>query len=143
MKIVIQLIENYLKQEIPTVLISTDNNKYLINVPAGFQRFTKEHRIRLPVGAHYFFTKSTTATISGLTGLLLTLFERGASCNSKLYLDDKFYSYMEELRYKVGMKILPVSYCSWNGTNRRGWNNFEELLKTAYSEDFPGVFANF
>jgi hypothetical protein len=41
MRIVIQLIENYLKQEVPTILITTDNNKYLFNVPSSFQRFTR------------------------------------------------------------------------------------------------------
>lgn len=41
MRIVIQLIENYLKQEVPTVYITTDTNKYLFNVPSSFQRFTK------------------------------------------------------------------------------------------------------
>jgi len=41
MRIVIQLVENYLKQDIPTILITTDNNKYLFNVPSSYQRFTK------------------------------------------------------------------------------------------------------
>lgn len=31
----------------------------------------------MPSGAYYFFTKSNTATITGLTGLLLTLFDGG------------------------------------------------------------------
>lgn len=94
MRIVVQLIENYLKQDIPTILISTDNNKYLFNVPSSFQRFTKDHRIGMPTGAYYFFTKSNTAAITGLTGLLLTLFERGGSCKTKLYLDEKLFQYM-------------------------------------------------
>lgn len=77
MRIVIQLIENYLKQEIPTLLISTENNKYLFNVPSSYQRFTREHKTKMPSGAHYFFTKSNTATITGLTGLILTLYDGG------------------------------------------------------------------
>lgn len=124
MRIVVQLVESYLKQEIPTILITTDTNKYVFNVPSSFQRFTRENRIKLPTMAHYFFTKSTTATITGLTGLLLSLYERGDSCHSKLYLDDKLYNYMDELRYKMGFKVVPISYCSWGGKVRKGINNF-------------------
>jgi hypothetical protein len=105
-------------------LITTDSNKYLFNVPSSYQRFTRENRIKLPTMAHYFFTKSTTATITGLTGLLLTMFDRGDSCNSRLYLDEKLFKYMEELRYKMGFKVVPISYCSWSGRSRKGISNY-------------------
>jgi hypothetical protein len=78
--------------------------------------------------AHYFFTKSNTTTITGLTGLLLTMYERGDSCNTRLYLDDKLFQYMEELRYKMGFKVVPISYCSWNGKLRKGINNFQKII---------------
>ena len=94
MRIVIQLIESYLKQEIPTVLITTDTNKYMFNVPPSFQRYTRDNKIKFPIGANYFFTKATTNTITGLTGLLLTMYDEGASCNSKLYLNDRLFQYM-------------------------------------------------
>lgn len=142
MRIVVQLIENYLKQEIPTILITTDNNKYLFNVPSSFQRFTREHRIKMPVGAYYFFTRSNTATITGLTGLLLTMFDRGDSCKTKLYLDEKLFKYMEELRYKMGFKVSPISYCDWNGRLRKGINDFPHIQEMIKREDFADIFNN-
>jgi hypothetical protein len=86
--------------------------------------------------AHYFFTKSTTSTITGLTGLLLTMYERGDSCNTKLYLDDKLYQYMDELRYKMGYKVVPISYCSWEGKLRKGINNFNKIIDISKMENF-------
>jgi hypothetical protein len=124
MKIVVQLIENFIGQEIPTIIVSTDHQKYIVNLPSSFQRFTKEHRIRLPSGANYFFTKIASSTIAGLTGMLLTLFEGGYSCNSKIYTNENMFNYLEQLRYKMGFKLIPVSYYSWSGRCRRGINNY-------------------
>ena len=90
--------------------------------------------------AHYFFTKATTNTITGLTGLLLTLYDRGDSCNSRLYLDDKLFKYMEELRYKMGFKVVPISYCSWDGKARKGINNFQKIIDLSKREDSANVF---
>jgi hypothetical protein len=120
MKIVIQLIENYLKQEVPAVVITTDTNRYLFNVPSSFQRFTKEHKSRFPAGARFFFTKTSTATITGLTGLILTMFHMGFTNGIKLFTNEKMFRYMEELRYKVGFKAAPLSYCTWEGRLRKG-----------------------
>ena len=113
MKIVIQLIENYLKQEVPAVLITTDTNRYLFNVPSGYQRYTKDHKTKFPVGGRFFFTKTNTATVTGLTGLLLTMFHLKGCEGLKLFTDEKMFRYIEELRYKMGFKAGPLSYCSW------------------------------
>lgn len=127
MRIVIQLIENYLKQEVPTVYISTDTNRYLFNVPSSFQRFTKEHKNKFPAGARFFFTKTSTNTITGLTGLILTMFHTKGVEGVKLYTDEKMFRYMEELRYKMGFKAGPISYCSWEGKLRKGVQNLALL----------------
>ncbi len=115
-------------QEVPTILITTDSNRYVFNVPSSFQRFTRENKIKLPTMAHYFFTKTHTHALTGLSGLLLTLYDRGDSCNSRLYLDQQLFRYMEELRYKMGFKVVPISYCTWQGNNRRGISNFQTIL---------------
>ena len=120
MRIVVQLIENYLKQEVPAILITTDNNRYLFNVPPSYQRFTKEHKSKFPGGGRFFFTKTNTSAITGLTGLMLTMVSHGAASGIKLYADEKMFRYMEELRYKMGFKALPLSYCSWEGKIRKG-----------------------
>ena len=83
--------------------------------------------------SHYFFTKAQTNTITGLTGLLLTMYERGDSCNTRLYFDEKLFQYMEELRYKMGFKVAPISYCSWDGKLRKGINNFPKIIEMSKS----------
>jgi hypothetical protein len=34
------------------------------------------------------------------------------------------FKYMEELRYKMGFKTGPISYCDWSGRIRKGMNDF-------------------
>ena len=136
MRIVIQLIENYLKQEVPAVLITTENNKYLFNVTSSYQRFTKEHKTKFPTGGRFFFTKTATSNITGLTGLILTLFHFHSSEGIKLYTDEKMFKYMEELRYKMGYKAAPLSYCSWQGKLRKGIKCQATLEAISKQENF-------
>lgn len=71
-------------------------------------------------GARYFFTKTSTQTVAGLTGMMLTMFENGFAYDSKLFIDEKMYEYLEAMRYKMGFKLMPYAYCSWNGNYRLG-----------------------
>lgn len=41
MRITYQLVENYLGQELPTIVVTIQNQKYLFNMPESFQRFTR------------------------------------------------------------------------------------------------------
>lgn len=47
---------------------------------------------------------------------------------------------MEELRYKMGFKVAPISYCSWDGKLRKGINNFPKIIEMSKSEDFSSIF---
>lgn len=129
MRIVVQIVENYLKQEVPSIIITTDKNKYLFNVPSAFQRFTREHGQKFPFGARFFFTKTSVSSITGLTGLLLSMYSQSFNNPVKLYTDEKMFKYMEELRYKMGFKALISSYCSWDGKLRKGITNGQTLEK--------------
>lgn len=64
MRIVYQLIENYLSQKVPSILISIEEQagsfKYIINVPPTHQRFVSNHKMKFQKGARYFFTKTST-----------------------------------------------------------------------------------
>lgn len=74
MKIYVQLIENYLKQEIPTIIFTIEKQKYIFNMPTCFQRFIKDHKQKFPKGSVIFFTKTSTETLAGLSGFMLTIF---------------------------------------------------------------------
>ena len=94
MKIVVQLIENYLSQPIPSIIITIDKAKYIVNIPSCFQRFIRVHKNRFPKGGKYFFTKTATSTIAGLSGLMLTIFESEYCVDSKLFVDRIMFNYL-------------------------------------------------
>ena len=74
MKIVLQLLENYHKQQVPTIILTIDKKKYVFNIPSGFQRFIKDHKQKFPKGSKIFFTKASSDTMAGLNGFMLTIF---------------------------------------------------------------------
>ena len=110
MKIYVQLIENYLRQDIPTIILTVEKQKYVFNMPTCFQRFIKDHKQKFPKASNIFFTKTNTDTLAGLSGTLLTIFENKFCQDTKLYVSDELFQYLEQIRYKMGFKILPYSY---------------------------------
>lgn len=99
-----------MKQEIPTIIITVEKQKYIFNVPTCFQRFIKDHRQKFPKGSSFFFTKTTTEALAGLSGFMLTIYEAKLCEDSKLFVSNSMYHYLEQVRYKMGFKILPYSY---------------------------------
>ena len=57
----------------PSVLLFTDNRRYVWNVGEGFQRFAVERGVNLRRLSHVFFTRVSGHTSGGLTGMLLTM----------------------------------------------------------------------
>lgn len=58
---------------VPSVLLFFDRKRYLFNVGEGFQRFCVEHRVKLTKVTSVLSTRSTTHTLGGLPGMLLTM----------------------------------------------------------------------
>lgn len=79
MRITLQLIENCIHTPIPSIVLTANNQKYIFNVPETFQRFSREHRFKYNRGTIIFFTKTCSATVTGLLGLMLTLVDQGQS----------------------------------------------------------------
>lgn len=143
MKIIVQLIENYLKQGIPTIILTIEKNKYLFNFPSCFQRFIKDHRQKFPKGSHIFFTKTTTDTLAGLSGFLLTIFESKICQDTKLYVSDELYHYLEQVRYKMGFKILPYSYSNlFSKETRTGIREVSQVYELLSHPDYASIFMN-
>lgn len=94
MKIFLQLIENYLNQEVPTIILTIDKQKYIFNMASCFQRFIKDHRQKFPSGSNIFFTKANTDTLAGLSGFMLTIFENKNCQDTKLFVNDALYEYL-------------------------------------------------
>ncbi len=57
------------------------------------------------------------------------MFENGFALDSKLYVDEKMYEYLEAIRYKMGFKLIPYSYCSWHGKYRLGIKEKEKIFE--------------
>lgn len=58
---------------VPSVLLFFDRKRYLFNVGEGFQRFCVEHKVKLTKVTSVISTRSTTHTLGGLPGMLLTM----------------------------------------------------------------------
>ncbi len=75
--------------------------------------------------------------------MMLTMFEHGFATDSKMYVDDKMYEYLEAMRYKMGFKLMPYSYCSWTGEKRLGIRDKETIFKIFENKaEYYKIFAN-
>lgn len=141
MKIFLQLIENYAKQEVPTLILTIDKDKYIFNIPSCFQRFIRDHKQKFPKGSNIFFTKASADTIAGLSGFMLTIFQSGICVDTKLFLNEELYCYMEEMRYKMGFKILPYSYSNlFSHETRTGVREIETVMDLVRQKNFSQIF---
>jgi hypothetical protein len=140
MRITYQLVESYLGQELPTIIVTIQNQKYIINAPECFQRFTREHRFKFPKASNIFFTKVAASSVAGLFGFMLTLFEGGNAWDTKMYLQPRLFDYFEEVRYQMGFKILGYSFVDWNGRCRRGFRSMERVQELLKRKDYPTQF---
>lgn len=53
------------------------------------------------------------------------------------------YEYLEAIRYKMGFKLMPYSYCSWSGLNRLGIRDKETIFKIFENKnEYYKIFAN-
>lgn len=112
-------------------------------MPTCFQRFIKDHKQKFPKGSVIFFTKINTETLAGLSGFMLSIFESKFCQDSKLYVSDEMFKYLEEVRYKMGFKILPYSYTNlFSGQTRTGIKNIEQVYELLQREDYAKIFTN-
>lgn len=130
MRLLYQIIENSLTTSSPTILLTTDNCKYFFNVSGGVQRFAKQHRFKLNGQMSFFFTKGASSALSGLPGLLLSLYDSRVQ-DLQLYLSPRMFEYLEHLRYIIGSKTLLYSYCDWDGRRRIGYNDVAYITSLA------------
>lgn len=137
MKIYVQLIENYLKQEVPTIILTVEKQKYIFNFPTCFQRFIKDHKQKFPKGSVIFFTRASSETLAGLSGFMLTIFESKLCQDTRLYVPDSIFHYLEQVRYKMGFKILPYSYSNlFTHESRLGVRNVEKVYELLGKENY-------
>lgn len=60
-----------------SVLLFFDTQRYVFNVPEGFQRFCTEHKVKLSKVNRVFLTKNAPEAAGGLPGALLTMADSG------------------------------------------------------------------
>jgi ribonuclease Z len=61
----------------PSVLLFFDHQRYLFNAGDGFQRFCVEHGVRMSRLESVMLTRSATAALGGLSGMLLSMVQEG------------------------------------------------------------------
>ena len=79
----------------------------------------------MPHYGNFFFTKICPTSMAGLTGYLLGIYQFLDYSKLRLYLEDRLYNYMEDMRYLSGHRMLAVSYATWNGKCRKGTQDHE------------------
>eukprot|EP00894_Picocystis_sp_ML_P002614 jgi/Pico_ML_1/53131/g3736.t1 len=60
-----------------SVLLFFDTQRYVFNVPEGFQRFCTEHKVKLAKVNRVFLTRNAPEAAGGLPGALLTMADSG------------------------------------------------------------------
>lgn len=61
---------------------------------------------------------------------MLTIFESKLCQDTKLYVSDAMYHYLEQVRYKMGFKILPYSYSNLlSKETRSGVKNVDKVYE--------------
>ena len=112
MKLLIQVISNNPLQKVPSILINAENFKYIWNIPEHFNRFIEIHHLtNLKPPIAVFFTKACINSMGGLIPFLAEGVKSRLSANaSRFYVRGRMYDYMRELRYKLGVLMLPYSY---------------------------------
>ena len=63
----------------PSVLISTEKERYMFNIGEGMQRMCTEHKVRMGKLNNIFLTQLTAETLGGLPGMILTTSDSGKS----------------------------------------------------------------
>jgi ribonuclease BN (tRNA processing enzyme) len=135
-------VENYIGQELPTIVVTIQNQKYVFNLLECFQRFAKQHRVKLPKASNIFLTKVTANSIAGLYGFMLTLFDTGNAWDTKIYLQPCVFDYFEEVKYQMGYRTLGYSLADWNGRCRRGFRSMERVQELIKRKDYLTQFHN-
>lgn len=66
-KFSLQIIKN---TPTPSIVCTYENSRYIFNTPDGFQRFYREHKVKITPSTNFFFTRNTTQTTNGLFGFI-------------------------------------------------------------------------
>jgi len=119
MRISFQIIQTYPCQSVPTIFINFESRKYFFNAPETLQRFAGEHWVRTKKGSRIFFTQLNTDHITGVFGLLLTLYETKLAYDVQLFGPPGFTDYMDSIRFLFGMRILPYSIFDFSNSNKK------------------------
>jgi ribonuclease Z len=77
MKCTIEIVGNLSFDGYPCIIINTEVNKYMINVPEGCQRFCMEHKYRFSKLSKIIFLEKCVESMIGSPGLILTLADMG------------------------------------------------------------------
>lgn len=148
MSLTFQIIHNHSSQSLPTILVQTQNTKYLFNVPETFQRFMATHRFRFAKESKIFLTRLHPLSLTGLFGLLLTSYSFNVCEGVKIYGPRGLSQYLDSIRFIMGFKILPFSCFNFGdpkGKEERliGVKDLSQINQIVERKDYRNIFFNF
>nr|CCA16756.1 PREDICTED: similar to AGAP009743PA putative [Albugo laibachii Nc14] len=83
----------------PTLVVSTDKERFMFNVGDGIQRMCMEHRIRLSKLRHIFLTQLTVKEVGGLPGMILTISDTCEKESLNIYGPPMTQKYLHATRH--------------------------------------------
>jgi ribonuclease Z len=111
MRQLLQVIETSRVQALPVVVVGTDHERIIVNMPETFQRHMSELKIGLPKNTNVLFTRVDVETTGGLFGFLLSASLRGM-LQMKVYGPPGLSEFFSEARYLLGSKVLQFSFAT-------------------------------
>ena len=94
-----------------------------------------------------FFTKYNSEAMGGIISTMLDIFSQNKSYGTSFYTNESMFKYLEELKYFLGYRILPFSYCNMFSPNNvklglKNQSQFEELIENRDVDLFSQVLSN-
>ena len=145
MRIVAQVIANSVLQRVPSIVIKINDTHYVFNVPEHHTRYIRKHCYTHNQIVNIFYT---AYTMPGTLSFLLDLFIQKKMNSTKIMVNESGFKYLEELKYFLAQRMLPLSYCFIHPTQHKpnlfkyGLAAYNGLSKIINAQSFSEISFN-
>jgi len=143
MRITIQIIQLHLRQSIPCIVLSSEQQRYFFNMPDKFQRLAREHSVRFSEGNRFFLTQLSADHIVGLYGVAAALQENDLAKGAQLYGPPGLSKYLESVKFRHLFRDLLKNFYEFYVSSKDLHETEEEKIekekeKKAFEEFYHG-----
>lgn len=142
MRITLQVVQSHSQEATPCLVFSVENQKYFFNIPDSFQRYFKEHSVRINKGAKIFLTQLASDHLCGLFGLVLTLNAQGLAEDNQIFGPPGLANYLDSVRFLIGHRVIPFSIYDFFNNHQKlvGVKSQPFLHEIFNSKDYNSIF---